>query len=105
MSRRLKILVAAGTVVVLAIVEEVVRRSSKGLQSPQTTIIAHGGLDSATIRTALRSRDDATVYITDTGDKYHREGCRHLDESRHALGLLDAKAGGYGPCRTCAPPQ
>ena len=108
MSRRLKILVAAGVVAVLAIVGEVVRRSSKGLEPSQIMPVASGSIgppDSETPRTAVRSDADVTVYVTDTGDKYHHGSCRHLDESKHALSLLDARAGGYGPCRTCAPPK
>ncbi|MCI1966846.1 MAG: MBL fold metallo-hydrolase [Oscillospiraceae bacterium] len=46
-----------------------------------------------------------TVYITDTGSKYHRDGCRYLKKSKHPISLKDAKAQGYGPCSRCNPPQ
>ena len=46
-----------------------------------------------------------TVYITDTGSKYHRTGCKYLKKSKHAISLKDAKAQGYGPCSICNPPQ
>lgn len=45
-----------------------------------------------------------TVYITDTGTKYHRESCRYLDESKHAIGLRSAQRNGYEPCKVCKPP-
>ena len=45
----------------------------------------------------------ATVYITDTGKKYHRAGCRSLVKSKHAISHANAKARGYSPCRVCKP--
>ena len=41
------------------------------------------------------------VYITDTGKKYHRDGCQYLRESRHAISLEDAQNEGYSPCKKC----
>lgn len=41
------------------------------------------------------------VYITDTGEKYHRDGCHYLRESRHAISLEDAQNEGYTPCKKC----
>jgi hypothetical protein len=46
-----------------------------------------------------------TVYITDTGEKYHRGNCRYLSHSKHAISLEDAIAQGYTPCKICKPPQ
>ncbi|MCX7614888.1 MAG: nuclease (SNase), partial [Clostridiales bacterium] len=45
-----------------------------------------------------------TVYITKTGHKYHRSGCRYLSRSKIAISLKDAKAEGYGACSVCNPP-
>jgi len=47
---------------------------------------------------------DVTVYVTKTGAKYHRDGCRYLSKSRIPISLSDAK-NGYGPCSVCNPPQ
>ena len=47
----------------------------------------------------------ATVYITDTGTKYHSAGCRHLSKSKIAISLEKAKAQGYKPCGVCSPPR
>lgn len=47
---------------------------------------------------------DVTVYITKTGAKYHRDGCRYLSKSRIPISLSDAKRG-YEPCSVCNPPQ
>lgn len=46
-----------------------------------------------------------TVYITNSGKKYHVAGCRYLSKSQISISLDDAKAGGYGPCSVCHPPQ
>jgi hypothetical protein len=46
-----------------------------------------------------------TVYITKTGEKYHRAGCRYLSSSKIAISLADAKARGYTPCSVCDPPR
>lgn len=45
----------------------------------------------------------ATVYVTNTGAKYHRDGCRYLSKSRIPMSLTDAKAAGYTPCKVCKP--
>lgn len=45
-----------------------------------------------------------TVYKTNTGKKYHREGCQHL-KSKIETTLESAKALGLKPCKVCSPPQ
>lgn len=44
-----------------------------------------------------------TVYITRTGKKYHRDGCRSLNRSRIPIKRSDAAAQGYGACKVCRP--
>jgi hypothetical protein len=46
-----------------------------------------------------------TVYITRTGKKYHRDGCRYLAASKIPISLKDAKANGYTACKVCRPPE
>lgn len=43
------------------------------------------------------------VYVTNTGKKYHRDGCVHL-KSRIPMSLVEAKAR-YTPCKVCNPPS
>lgn len=43
------------------------------------------------------------VYITETGKKYHREGCKYLEESKIPISLEEAKRQGYKPCKICKP--
>ncbi len=44
-----------------------------------------------------------TVYITKTGSKYHRAGCRHLSKSMISISLDNAKSRGFSPCSVCKP--
>jgi len=45
------------------------------------------------------------VYVTATGEKYHRNGCRYLKKSKMPMTLSEAKEAGYKPCSVCKPPQ
>ena len=42
-----------------------------------------------------------TVYITNTGEKYHRDGCQYLRQSKIAISLDDAINQGYTACSRC----
>ena len=42
-----------------------------------------------------------TVYVTETGEKYHSDGCRYLRKSKIPISLADAQAQGYEPCSVC----
>lgn len=42
-----------------------------------------------------------TVYITNTGAKYHRAGCRYLRKSSQAISLSTAQSYGYTACSVC----
>lgn len=46
-----------------------------------------------------------TVYVTNTGEKYHRWGCQYLWNSSIAVTLDYALASGYTPCSRCNPPR
>ena len=41
--------------------------------------------------------ESVTVYITNTGEKYHRDGCQYLRQSKIPVTLEEAKARGYEP--------
>jgi hypothetical protein len=51
----------------------------------------------------LRANEE-TVYVTRTGEKYHRAGCRYLRQSMIPTKLSDAR-GRYAPCSVCRPPN
>lgn len=52
--------------------------------------------------TSTSNKQSSTVYITKTGSKYHRDGCRYLSRSKIAISLSDAKKR-YTPCSVCNP--
>jgi hypothetical protein len=55
--------------------------------------------------TAAQSSSDAetVVYITKTGEKYHKSDCHHLRLSKIKTTLQEAKENGYGHCSVCKP--
>ena len=49
---------------------------------------------------------EPTVYISPTGNKYHRQSCRTIDLNTARSGPLSrAKEMGYTPCGVCNPPS
>ncbi len=48
-------------------------------------------------------QDDASVmvHVTQTGKKYHKQGCSYLRYSDHKISLKTAKENGYIPCQRC----
>ena len=51
----------------------------------------------------LISTEGQSVYVTRTGKKYHRITCRYLKKSIREISILDARDGGYSPCKVCKP--
>jgi len=54
---------------------------------------------------AQQDEQTQTVYVTRTGKRYHRDGCRYLASSKIPINLKDAKAKGYTACKVCHPPE
>ena len=52
----------------------------------------------------IKANGSTTVYITNTGTKYHTSDCNHLYRSRSAITLVDAIGEGYKGCKNCDPP-
>jgi methylphosphotriester-DNA--protein-cysteine methyltransferase len=48
---------------------------------------------------------ETTVYITNTGEKYHTERCASVSKSKIAIRLEQAVSRGYEPCKRCKPPE
>lgn len=48
-------------------------------------------------------RQEVTVYVTRTGERYHRGSCQHLHSSKIPMTLTEAKRQGYTPCQVCRP--
>ncbi len=70
------------------------------------SLVMPGAPVSSTFQTPLAQQQQSqTVYITRTGHKYHRVGCRYLSHSSIPISLREAEANGYAPCSICNPPQ
>lgn len=52
---------------------------------------------------AKSTQSSHTVYVTNTGSKYHSAGCRHLKKSKIEIGYDEARSQGYEPCGVCNP--
>ena len=72
-------------------------------QKKSTTSSHHTTHHSSTNGTTQSSNNyvGETVYITRTGEKYHRDGCRYLRRSQIAISLSEAKNEGYTACSVC----
>jgi len=46
---------------------------------------------------------ETTVYVTRTGRKFHRKGCRYVREGARPIVKKDALKSGYTPCAICKP--
>lgn len=46
-----------------------------------------------------------TVYVTKTGEKYHRGTCGSLRKSRIETTVAQAKRDGFTACKVCKPPS
>ena len=42
-----------------------------------------------------------TVYVTETGKKYHAKNCSIAKTGKKGISLLEAKKAGYEPCKAC----
>lgn len=66
---------------------------------------AYAQLDSQHQNTYSAPSSDAdsseTVYITNSGSKYHADGCQYLANSKIEISLKKAKARGYTACSVC----
>ncbi len=46
---------------------------------------------------------NTTVYVTASGEKYHKDGCNYLSEKKMAVSANDAVRAGYEACAYCQP--
>ena len=51
----------------------------------------------------IEEAEEATVYVTASGTRYHQAGCRSVSENAVAMSLSEA-AGQYAPCSRCNAP-
>jgi hypothetical protein len=70
-----------------------VRKSAADVAAPKNSVQS----------AQARNPEEVIVYVTRTGSKYHRAGCRYLARSSIRVSLNEA-ARRYGPCAVCKPP-
>ena len=58
-----------------------------------------------TTQTTISNPNQITVYITDTGTKYHKSDCKYLKKSSTSISLQEAISQNYKPCSKCNPPE
>ena len=85
--------------------ERMARERGLGLWGQQDETPAAQPKTTAAPKKSTASDESVTVYITRTGAKYHRAGCRYLSKSMIPISLKDAVARGYAPCSVCNPPR
>lgn len=80
-------------------------RSGKTAQALAAQPAAEAAPPAAAVAEPDPQRDEqaVTVYVTRTGEKYHRGSCHHLSRSKYPVSLRDAKRRGYTPCKVCRP--
>ncbi len=78
------------------------KASSKTAGQKPTSVTTTASTTTASSEPATDT-NSATVYITDTGDKYHRGSCSYLKKSKHEISKSSAQAQGYTPCSRCNP--
>jgi len=59
--------------------------------------------NNSTATNPIKSPDaEKKVYVTNSGKKYHSEGCRFLSKSKIAVALAEARKS-HTPCSKCVP--
>jgi competence protein ComEC len=72
---------------------------------PQSTVVTQPTSQISPVSSAITNNGDVIVYKTNTGAKYHLDGCSSLSKSKIPIKLSDAKAAGLTACGICHPPQ
>jgi micrococcal nuclease len=79
------------------------REANRGLWRVEAQEAEAGQSQTTTQQAPAQNTGGGTVYVTRTGEKYHRGGCRYLRQSKRPMSLQAAKAAGYTPCKVCKP--
>jgi len=89
---------ASGTIVITS---DGKTTTVKGLGKGKAASASGTAVSSST--TAKKASGGGTVYITNSGAKFHKGGCRHLARSQIPISRADAIARGYSACSVCKP--
>lgn len=87
-----------------ASLERQIEEQEAEIASLEAALVAYSSSSSGSsggITSSTSDTQSVTVYITNTGSKYHKNGCQYLRESKNAVTLTQAKSWGYTPCSRC----
>lgn len=87
-----------------ASLERQIEEQKTEIASLEADLAAYSSSSSGSSSSTTSSTSDTqsvTVYITNTGSKYHKNGCQYLRESKNAVTLAQAKSWGYTACSRC----
>jgi hypothetical protein len=76
-----------------------------GVSLPTTAVNATVNTINQKSSYSAKATKSYTVYITNTGKKYHKKGCRYLRMSSIAIKKSSAVSQGYTACKVCNPCQ
>lgn len=79
------------------------KATSSNSNKPNTTSTTSSSKLTTSSASSSNDTQSKTVYITNTGTKYHSSSCSYLKKSKKAISLNSAKSQGYTPCSKCNP--
>lgn len=83
-------------------IEELKKTSSTTTQNKTVSTTAPTSNPTTTSSTtAVKNTNSAIVYVTKTGNKYHKSNCSYLKKSKIQTTLSEAQSQGYTPCSKC----
>ena len=83
--------------------EEAAAAAAAATAEQEAAAAAEREAAAAAAASAADDRGGDTVYLTKTGEKYHRDGCSSLRKSKIPTTRSEAEARGYEPCKNCRP--
>lgn len=100
----LSLLLTAGLLLFIRFQNSTLRRLTKVLAAISIFIFTYNVIDHFGSPKPFTPDYNPTVYITETGTKYHAIGCGYLRNSSSAVNLCEAVASDYSICSKCDPP-
>jgi hypothetical protein len=67
----------------------------------QTKSVSSEKNTNTSVKSNPSDKKETIVYITKTGEKYHKDGCQYLSKSKIPISLKDATLKGYDACSVC----
>ena len=93
----------SGSIAPVTIKKTESKETSSNITTTTTTTTTNKSTVTSTTTALTEEQKGDVVYLTNTGTKYHREGCRYLNTSKIEISKSEAIAQGYEPCKVCKP--